>query len=194
MHKAQSSGIFVFAVKFFVVLSIFGGFPVFLALIVMNYNRQAEGIILKGNTIERVQNDVIDEVRVLTQEDARALQNINQYILGEWKTISDPTYKIRFENDNTFTEYKNDTRIGYGLWRATVSQRYAYQETATTTNATSTDKGFVSSLGGSSVYKILRYQFESGKKSDPILHEIILLNESRLTVVNASGIQISYER
>lgn len=194
MNKEQSSGIFVFAVKFFTILIIFGGFPVFLTLIVKNYNRQAEGILLKRNNLESVQNAAIDEVKVLTQEDAVALQNINQYILGEWKSISDIGYKIRFENNNTFTEYKGDTRVGYGLWRATVTHRPDFQEVATSTASSTTEKDFVSSINSSSVYKILRYQFESGKKSDPILHEIVLLNETRLTVINSSGLQISFER
>jgi hypothetical protein len=193
MHKEPSSGIFVFTIKFFTILLIFGGFPVFLSLIVKNYNRQAEGILLKRNTVESVQNAAVDEVKVLTQEDARALQNINQYIIGEWKGISDTEYKIRFENDNTFTEYKGDTRVGYGLWRATVTHRPDFQVIETGTTSSTTEKDFVSSAGFS-VYKILRYQFESGKKSDPILHEIVLLNETRLTVVNSSGMQVSFER
>ncbi len=193
MHKEPSSGIFVFTIKFFTILLIFGGFPVFLSLIVKNYNRQAEGILLKRNTVESVQSAAVDEVKVLTQEDARALQNINQYILGEWKGISDTGYKIRFENDNTFTEYKGDTRVGYGLWRATVTHRPDFQVIETGTTSSTTEKDFVSSVG-SSVYKILRYQFESGKKSDPILHEIVLLNETRLTVVNSNGLQVSFER
>ncbi len=192
MHQAPSSGFFVFAIKFFVILLIFGGFPVFLTLIVKNYNRQAESIIQKRNAVESVQNQAVDEVRVLTQEDAKALQNINQYILGEWKNSTDPAYKLRFESDNTFTEYKDAVRVGYGLWRATVTHRPNFA--ATSTNSSTTDQEFVSSAGSSSIYRILRYQFESGKKSDAILHEIVLLNESRLTVLDSNNAQISFER
>ncbi len=192
MHQAPSSGFFVFAIKFFVILLIFGGFPVFLTLIVKNYNRQAESIIQKRNAVESVQNQAVDEVRVLTQEDAKALQNINQYILGEWKNSTDQVYKIRFESDNTFTEYRDDVRVGYGLWRATVTHRPNFA--ATSTNSSTTNQEFVSSTGNSSIYRILRYQFESGKKSDAILHEIVLLNESRLTLLDSNSSQISFER
>lgn len=187
MYQKNSSGIFAFFVKFIVITLIFGGFPVFLAIIVRNYNRQAEGIITKQNTLESIQTAASEEVKVLNQEDAKVLQNINQYIIGDWKSVSDTDYKIRFENDNTFTESKSDIRIGYGLWRPTV-----YRKPIIENISTSTDESYVTS--SESVYKILRYQFESGKKSEPIFHRILFLSESKMVLLDADNNEISFER
>lgn len=175
--EGNTSSVWVFIVKFVIVLLIFGGFPVFLTLVVKNYNRQAEGMLQKRNSIETVQEEVLDEVKVLTQEDALALQNINQYILGDWKNPSDVDYRIRFETDNSFTEYKGERKVGYGLWRATVRRVEAQGEQ---------DKV--------AEYYIIRTQFESGKKSDPVIHKILLLDTTKLTVSQTDGTTINFER
>ncbi|MBU3668693.1 MAG: hypothetical protein FGM57_01855 [Candidatus Taylorbacteria bacterium] len=190
MHKEQGSGFFVFATKLLIALFIFGLFPVFLTLVVRNYNHRAEEIIQTSTVTDTMQSKAVEDIKVLTQEDADALQTINQHVLGDWKNPLDPEYVLRFETDNSFVEFRNGKTVGYGLWRASVKKNdFEYGSEPVATDTVS----FITPSNSSSYY-IVRNQYEGGKKVDVLLHKVILLNDMKLTVLQADGSMIRFER
>jgi hypothetical protein len=197
------SGIFVFLAKLLIIVLIFGAFPVFLVEVVKNYNKKAEGIIEKQRALEDLHSGKDNtEVSVLTESDARAFQSISNTVVGEWKNPLDPNYRIRFENDNSFNEYRGDQKVGYGIWRVRIEHRdidiQSDNKRASTTNASDqpTDLSLSSYIGSNAEasYYIVRTQFESGKKLDPVKYEINLLNDNAFSVSLPDGSVINFSR
>ncbi len=196
-QESVKSGFFAFFVKLLIVVLVFGAFPVFLVVVVKNYNRKAEGILEKRNALESVQVATQEELKVLTDTDIQAFQKITNTAIGEWKNPLDPEYRIRLEGDNTFTEYRGVEKVGYGLWRASVKRKEPTENTnqqSTTSSSTSSYETENISGDPNVSYYIIRTQFESGKKTDPVYYEIILLSDSKFSVSLADGSMINFER
>jgi hypothetical protein len=196
-RESVGNGFFPFFIKIIIAVCIFGVFPVFLTLVVKNYNQQAEGIIQKHSDLEELHVSTEGDVRVLSEEDARVFEKVNQYAIGEWSNPLDPGYKVRFETDNSFNEFRGEKKIGYGLWRASV-EKVAPEVTASSSSEVSSTtisslEGYINTNQGSAYY-ILRTQYESGKKLDPVKYKIILLTNYKFSVALEDGSMINFER
>lgn len=204
MSENPSSGLSTFIFKVFILICFFGVIPVTIAYVVKNYNQNAQGIINKQQAIEEIQVAVQDEIKVLTQQDAVALQKINDYIAGDWVTSKKKNYRIRYESDNSFSEYLYNKKIGYGLWRVTVKHNDANdvpEYPSPDDISTSTDYSDVDIYEKAAFrpdpsvsFYLLRTQFESGKKLEPIKLKITYITNSQVTLVDSKGKLTNFER
>lgn len=193
--ESVHSGIFVFIIKLIVVILIFGAFPAFLTLVVKNYNRKAEGIIAKQQALEDIHyENANSEVQVLSAEDARVFQNITDTVLGEWRNPLDTDYRIRFESDNSFTEYRGTQKVGFGVWRVSIERNTNSQYLSGGDLSATSDSLYSDNAKTHSDYYIVRTQFESGKKTKPQKYKIALLNGSSFSVITPDNLAINFLR
>ena len=204
MSDSSGSGLSTFIFKVFILVCFFGVIPVTISLVVYNYNQHAQGVINKQQAVEEVQIAVQDEVKVLTQQDAISLQKINNDITGDWVNPLEKGYRVRYEPDNSFSEYVGNRKSGYGLWRVTVNHVDPADalNNAGSENSTST----VTDYSGVDIYEtaafrpdpsvsfyLLKTQFESGKKLEPVKFRITYISDSKMTVMDPSGKLINFE-
>jgi hypothetical protein len=100
---------------------LFVGFPYFLVKVSLNYKNKAAGIIEQQNSIVQIQTGDIDaskSVKILSQEEADILRRINESISGIWISEFDGRYKIAVSQNNTFEEFYDNKKEGFGTWRA----------------------------------------------------------------------------
>ncbi len=122
MPARSSQNIFQSFVKVVMLLVIFGFFPVFLAIVVYNYNTNASSLIKITNALDQEYSSASTGLVVLTQEQANVLRKINEFSVGVWIDKKDVESKTVINPDNTFAEYKEKSRIAFGTWRAKIIQ------------------------------------------------------------------------
>jgi len=124
MHnKNQKTSIGTFSIKVFFLVVLFFGFPYILITQFNKYQTKASGIIEQQNTIVEIQSNKAEEIKVLTQDEARTLGQIHEFIKGTWVSEFDGKYKIIVDENNKFEEYYDNEKEGFGTWRVFSSLR-----------------------------------------------------------------------
>ncbi|HEY1037651.1 MAG TPA: hypothetical protein VGE62_03670 [Candidatus Paceibacterota bacterium] len=146
------------ATKVALLLVIFGFFPVFLAVVVYNYNNNASSLVQITSALDEEYSKASSSLVVLTQEQADILRRINQFSVGVWVDKSDQKARTIINPDNTFSEYEDKSKTAYGTWRAkVVSDR--------------------NEAGETQARYMLQKNHLGGNKKVSVLYEIIQLDE-----------------
>ncbi len=113
--KRDLSILFSWIVRYGHVLIVFILFPLF----IFSYGKvavqqDAPNIVVNPNSaiLSGVTNS-----RILSQQEATYLQNINNNIANNWTSDTDKKYELRVGSNNSFDEYYNDDKFGWGEWR-----------------------------------------------------------------------------
>lgn len=129
--QVNTSGFFSWLIKLFIIIFIFGVFPVMVVVIAKNYNTKAKSMSdVQKALIERQDklnnkdntNNGDETFKILSSEEANDLQNINSYIVGTWNNHDDETEIFAVSANGNYDDIYLNKKTGYGLWSADVME------------------------------------------------------------------------
>lgn len=116
MHKHKGTLSWVF--KWSVLVFIFGIFPIGILALIEAYGRYSRGEVAESIIQREIASRAIEDGRVMSQDEASTLQHINESIVGLWENKKDPKSLLQFRYNNTFNDFYDNRRRGFGTWRA----------------------------------------------------------------------------
>jgi hypothetical protein len=106
-----------FLYKVTVITFIFGVFPVILLVLIDNYTRYAKGEVAENIIQREIALKAVEDGRVMSQAEATTLRRINESIAGIWINERDEENLLEIGQNNTFAEYEDGEKKGFGTWR-----------------------------------------------------------------------------
>lgn len=169
-------------VKVLILLFIFGIFPLFVAVVSLNYKDKADSLIESQNpTADGIAIDStggsIGGMKVLTEEQAGTLKKARSFLLGRWVSLQDGGYTVDFLANNNFIDKDNGQVVAYGTWGSFIS-------------ATSSSKIGVST--SDTAYYLEKTHAEDKYKDQKFIYEIMQLDQDRAILFYTGNSKILY--
>ncbi len=195
MNKQQASS-FSFIVKVFILVIIFGAFPVFVTMTASNYKNKAARIIESQNPssdqIEQNTNQLAgnsnSDVTVLTEDQANTMRSVKTFIVGRWVSLQDKTYVVEFLQNGTFSDKDSERVVAYGTWSPFVS--------STSTSNFQIDSPTGQNIDGfdnsNSSYYLTKEHYEERYKNQKFVYEIMQLDQDRAILYYTGNSKILY--
>lgn len=214
--KSKNSLALTFVIKITFLIILFVGIPYFLVSVLGKYQQKATGIIDEESAVLQIQTEKEKQMKVLTQVEANTLSQINDFIGGTWVSERDGRYKIQIDLNNKFSEYYDDTKEGFGVWRVFAASQndvdlsnspeiaegdetpsgVEIQNTpgSNTVDVTSsaepaayTKKQFDNPAADDSKYFFQKQQYEPGHKGEQYVYQIQQLDTDKFILVYKGG-------
>ncbi len=181
--KKDLSIIFSWIVRYGHVLIVFVVFPLFIFSYGKVTNQKDFSVV--ADPVSVVVNEST-ALRILSQQEASYLENINNNIANNWISDTDKKYELRIGSNNSFDEYYDDDKFGWGEWRV-------YSATSTATSSVSIDS--LTSLyikNGDDTYRFYleRIQRDPDSKGEKYIYEVYFVDTLKLILVRVDNNKI----
>lgn len=181
--KKDLSIIFSWIVRYGQVLIVFVVFPLFIFSYGKVTNQKDFSVV--ADPVSVVVNES-SALRILSQQEASYLENINNNIANNWISDTDRKYELRVGSNNSFDEYYDDDKFGWGEWRV-------YSATSTATSSVSIDS--LTSLyikNGEDTYRFYleRIQRDPDSKGEKYVYEVYFVDPLKLILVRVDNNKI----
>ncbi len=187
--KNDLSILFSWIVRYGHVLIVFILFPLF----VFSYSK----VTVKqdiSNVVTNPSSEILSgftKSRILSQQEATYLENINNDIANDWTGDVDRKYELRIDSNNSFSEYYNDDKFGWGDWRV-------YSATSTGTSRISVENVkplYIKSDTETYKFYLERIQKDPDSKGERYVYEVYFVDSLRLILVRVdNGKSLSFVR
>lgn len=200
-EKASNFFILTTVVKVAFLIGLIIGIPYVLMLIFQKYEDKALGVVEQQNSVvsqfasNSASNGSLDsdnpngKIKVLTQEQANTLNNIRDILQGNWVSEQDGRYRISIDSTSKFTEYYDNKREGYGVWKVlpqTVLNNKDKQSVDSSLAPTSVSD---SQNSDNTIYIFKKEQYEPEHRGEIYLYQIQSLDDKKFVIV-FNGVQI----
>lgn len=128
----------------------------------------------------------VNKSRILSQQEASYLENINNNIANNWTSDTDQKYELRVGSDNAFSEYYSDDKFGWGEWRV-----YSATSTGSSTVTVDTVKPlYIKNAEDTYKFYLERIQRDPDSKGEKYLYEVYFVDPFKLILVRVDNSKI----
>ena len=194
-EKASNFLILTTAVKVAFLIGLIIGVPYTLMLIFQRYENKAIGVVDQQNavvsqfTTDSTSNNSPSsdssngKIKVLTQEQADTLNKIRDILQGNWVSEQDGRYKLNIDSTSKFTEYYDNNKEGYGIWKVlpqTVLNNKEMQSVDTSLAPTSVSD---TQNSDNTIYIFQKEQYEPDHIGEIYLYQIQALDDKKFVIM-----------
>jgi hypothetical protein len=179
--KRDLSILFSWIVRYGHVLIIFILFPLF----VFSYGKvtvQKDSSDVVASPVSVIVSEV-NNSRILSQQEASFLENINNNLANNWTSDTDQKYELRIGSNNSFDEYYNDDKFGWGEWRV-------YSATSTASSSVTIENiKPIQIKNNEDTYKFYleRVQRDPDSKGERYVYEVYFVDPIKLILVRVDN-------
>ena len=176
-------------IRYIHVLIVFILFPLF----IFTYGsvaHQNESSLVVASPVQSIVEEV-SASRILSQQEASYLENINNNISNNWTSDTDEKYELRINPNNSFDEYYDGDKFGWGQWRV-----YSATSTATSSVVLGNIKP-LQILDNGDVYKFYleKSQEDPDSKGEKYIYQVYVVDAFKLALVRVdNGKVLSFVR
>ncbi len=182
--KRDLSILFSWIVRYGHVLIVFILFPLF----IFSYGKvavQQDAPNIVVNPTSAILSGVTNS-RILSQQEATYLQNINNNIANNWTSDTDKKYELRVGSNNSFDEYYSDDKFGWGEWRV-----YSAISTASSSVVIEHVKSIqINTDEGTYKFYLERIQKDPDSKGEKYVYEVYFVDPLKLILVRVDNSKV----
>lgn len=192
-EKVSNFFILTAIVKIGFLIGLIVGVPYALMLIFQKYEDKAIGVVEQQNSVvsqfsstssaDGSTSDSTGKMKILTQEQATTLNKIRDILDGNWVSEQDGRYRINIDSTSKFTEFYDNKKEGYGIWKVlpqTVLTQKEMQSVDTSLTPTSVSD---SQNTDNTIYIFQKEQYEPGHLGEIYLYQIQALDDKKFVLI-----------